>query len=107
MPHPRRSLGQVLGPGAVTQGSPRLEIFFRFAAGAAEPVSSSCSDKERGTTLLGEGVGVGRGRPTTDGVAVKTLIAAFWDRSGFLSYLQLPNNEKSPSCCAPTTSGQG
>lgn len=36
-------------------------------------------------------------------VSVKTLIAAFWDGSGFLSYLQLPNIEKFPFYCTPAT----
>lgn len=55
----------VLGPGEVTQGAPRLEIFFPFAAGAAQPVFSSALLGQRARD--GFARGKGWGRPTTDG----------------------------------------
>lgn len=51
-----------------------------------------CSDKERRRLCQGKGKGASHDR----WVVVKTLIAVFWDGSGFLSYLPIPNIKNPP-----------
>lgn len=60
------------------------------------------SDKERRTALLGEGGGSSHDR----WVVVKTLIATFWEGSGFFSYLPISSLVKFPSYCTSATSAQ-
>lgn len=95
-------------------GSPKLESFLPFALGVPKCVLlSHAQTKGSGQALWEEGqrgwVGGGGVEVSLSHdrwVSVKTLIAAFGGGSGSLSYLRLPNSEKSPSCRTPPSQGQ-